>query len=121
MKTAMLPDGSPIYFPDTMHDDQMDAAVRAILGVDKIEAEGATQQAATGMMQQMQGIIDALDSLSQIVAQAATKDTQSAVAQQIEGLGHLINQNNDALKQAILAPREVITPDNRRFVSNPKL
>lgn len=135
MKPALLPDGRLIQFPDNMHDDEIDRAVRAIMGVD----EQQKQDAAMGVIDQLQQIGGAVSQMAQEIAalaqsmqQMGARDTQSEVVnqiaslqngmqQQVENLGQAINSGNSNLMRAVTSPREVITPDNRRFVSTVKM
>lgn len=123
MKQAMLPDGRVIQFPPDMGDDEIDRAVRAILGVvDPAQEQAAmTREAATAaIFQQLQGIGATMDALTQQMQEAASainqtaqiiaqKDMQSEIAAQVSQLGEVFDSriaglvnSNASLGEAIL-------------------
>lgn len=116
MKTALLPNGKTIHFPPDMHDEEIDRAVRALLGVDA----AAKEEALAGVLMALQDITRMLGALAEGVQALAMKDNTSQVSADIQQLGAAIQQGNQAVMRAVTAPREVVTPDGRKFTSSVK-
>lgn len=116
MKTALLPNGKSVHFPADMHDEEIDRAVRSLLGVDA----AAKEEALAGVLMAMQDMIQMLGGIAEGIQAIAQKDTTGQVSQQIDQLGAALMQSNQAVMKAITAPREVVTPDGRRFTSSVK-
>lgn len=117
MKQIMLHDGNMIYFPDNAHDQQIDAAVQAYMGITQ-QQQGDQM---TGVMQGLEAIGQQIGQLAQSVQTLATQDTISPVLQQVEQMGQRIAgeqaQGTERIIQAVTSPRQVTTPDGRTFTS----
>lgn len=117
MKQVMLEGGEMMYFPDNAHDQQIDAAVQAYLGV---TAQQQGDQMA-GVMQGMQDIAQQIGQLAQSVQELASQDTVTPVLHQVQEMGQRIAgeqaQGTERVIQAVTSPREVHLPDGRKFTS----
>lgn len=116
MKTALLPNGKSVHFPPDMHDEEIDRAVRSLLGIDA----AAKDEALAGVLMALQDITQMLGALAQGVQMLAQKDTTGQLSADLQALAGSIAQSNAALMKAVTAPREVLTPDGRRFTSTVK-
>lgn len=115
-KTALLPDGKVIHFPADMHDEAIDRAVKSLLGVDA----QAKDEALAGVLMALQDITQMLGAVAQGIQALAQNNATAQISSQIDTLGAALVKSNQAVMQAVTAPREVVTPDGRRFTSNVK-
>lgn len=133
MTIAQLPDGRNIEFPPEMQDMEIDKIVHSIMGLNN---EGEQQKMALlsgivsalqslvqvmqqkdeAVVQSVQSINQELQSLTQAVYQLSARDVAGELAPQLDA----IRQSNQSVLAAVSSPREVITPDGRRFISTVK-
>lgn len=120
MKQVMLEGGEFIYFPDNAHDQQIDAAVQAYLGITQQQAD----QTMAGVMQGLQEIGGQIGQMAQAVTALAQQDTVTPVLQQVNQMGERIAgeqaKGTERVIQAVTSPRELKLPDGRTFTSTVK-